>query len=73
MKMKTMVQLSLQRALKQRSILIYLYLDSMAIEDTRPECYWHVIKVAPGFQNEINTIVTYNVWRKHRRIVTDSK
>ena len=49
-----MVQLSLQRALKQQSILIYLYLDSMAMEDTRPECYWHVIKVAPCFQNEIH-------------------
>ena len=53
-KVKIMVELSMKRAMKQQSILIYLYSDSMAIEGTRPECCSYIIKVAPCFREEIH-------------------
>ena len=43
------------------------------LEGTRPECCWHVIKLAPYLQMEIhhNAIVTYNFCREHGLIVVD--
>lgn len=53
-KTKTMAWLSLQRELKQQSIPMYLYVDSTAIEDAaRPECCWHIIRVAPCLQMKL--------------------
>ena len=55
----------------------------MAIEGTRQECCWHVIKVVPYLQarnqgstlfaegDTPNTIITYNFWREQRLIVVD--
>ena len=45
-RIETIAQLSLKRAMKQQSILIYLSVGSMFTESTRLVSGWHVIKVA---------------------------
>ena len=37
-KVQTMVSLSLQKAMKEQRVPIYQYVDSIAIEDARPDC-----------------------------------
>ena len=39
----------------------YLYADSMAIEGTRPECCWQVIKVASNLQKEIHQMLLLRI------------
>ena len=43
-----------KKMIKQLSIPIYLYVGSMPIKDTRLDCCWHVINVAPYLQMEIH-------------------
>ena len=43
--------------MKQQSIPIYLYVDSMAAVGTRPECCWHVSKISPYLQMEIRQML----------------
>ena len=38
---------------------IYLYVDSMVIEDQRSGCYWHVMKVGPYLQKKIHQMPSF--------------
>ena len=58
--------------MKKQSIPIYLYVKKMAIEGTRPECCWHIIKTASYFPNDTpNAVVTYKFWRNDQLTVVD--
>lgn len=52
-KVQTMVSLSLQKAMKEQRVPIYQYVDSIAIEDARPDCCWPVIRTVPFLQMKI--------------------
>ena len=45
--------------MKKQSILIYLYVDSMVIEDQRSGYYWHVMKAGPYLQKKIHQMPSF--------------
>lgn len=52
-KVQRMISLSLQKATKEQRVPIYQYVDSIAIEDARPDCCWPVIRTVPFLQKKI--------------------
>ena len=55
----------------KQSISIYLYADSMVIEEIRVLLIRNKGSVLFADRHTLNAVVTYNFWREHRLIAVD--